>query len=394
MTQQNDSLMADVVAIEKIEAVPTILDVVCRTTGMGFAAVARVTDTRWIACSVLDKMSFGLPAGGELDLATTICNEIRDSRQMVVIDHVSADPIFHGHHTAMRYGFESYISIPIYRRSGEFFGTLCAIHPEPRTLNVPEVTGMFQLFADLIGFHLDANERVASSERALMSERESAELREQFIAVLGHDLRNPLASISAGSGLMRKLTQDDKLRAILTRMDKSILRIARLIDNVTDFARGRLGGGLTLSRRPDGRLRADLEQVVAELQAAWPERRIETQIDMDRIVDCDSGRMAQLLSNLLANAITHGDMTAPIQVDIATRDDTFELTVSNQGVPIPPQVKDQLFQPFFRGPDPQRRQGLGLGLFIASEIARAHGGSLSVHSDRTLTRFHFQMPLL
>ena len=152
----------DVVAVESIAAVPTILDVVCRTTGMGFAAVARVTEDRWVACAVKDDVAFGLKPGGELDLETTICHEIRQSGVPVIIDHVAADPAFCEHHTPAKYGFQSYISMPIVLPDGTFFGTLCAIDPKPAKLNTPAVVGMFKMFADLIGFHLDANQSLAS----------------------------------------------------------------------------------------------------------------------------------------------------------------------------------------------------------------------------------------
>ncbi|MFA4913147.1 MAG: GAF domain-containing sensor histidine kinase [Burkholderiaceae bacterium] len=390
----DSSLKNDVALIARISAVKTILEVVCRTTGMGFAAVARVTDTRWVACEVRDEISFGLQAGGELEIKTTICDEIRDSKRMVVIDHVATDPLFAHHHTPRQYGFQSYISAPIFRASGEFFGTLCAIHPAPAEVSSPAVTGMFRMFADLIGFHLDAQDRLAISESALNNERANAELREQFIAVLGHDLRNPLASISAGSGLMRKLTTDEKTRSVLTRMDKSILRISGLIDNVLDFARGRLGGGFTLLRSPDAGLQSDLEQVVAELQAVWPERRIDSTIHLDVPVDCDRGRMSQMLSNLLANALAYGDVDKAIRIDVRTTDQAFEMAVSNHGVPIAPEMLERLFQPFFRATARPSQEGLGLGLFIVLEIARAHGGTLDVVSTDALTRFTFSMPLL
>lgn len=125
------SFLTDVVAVESIAAVPTILDVVCQTTGMGFAAIARVTDDRWVACAVKDDIAFGLEPGGELSLETTICHEIRQSGTAVVIDHVAEDPAFCGHHTPARYGFQSYISMPIVLPDGTFFGTLCAIDPSP-----------------------------------------------------------------------------------------------------------------------------------------------------------------------------------------------------------------------------------------------------------------------
>src|SRR5688572_4648632 len=175
-----EDLQADVAAIARIDAIPTILEVVCRTTGMGFAAVARVTEDRWIACSVRDDIQFGLQPGGELKVETTICDEIRDSRQPVVIDHVAEDAVFCRHPTPALYGFQSYISMPIVTANGEFFGTLCAIDPRPARVSKPETIGMFKLFADLIAFHLDAHKRLAASEATLLNERESAELREQF----------------------------------------------------------------------------------------------------------------------------------------------------------------------------------------------------------------------
>ena len=94
--------------------VPLMLEVVCRATGMGFSAVARVTEDRWIACAVRDEINFGLVPGGELEIESTICNEIRQSGELVVIDDVACDATFRLHHTPKRYGFQSYISVPIY----------------------------------------------------------------------------------------------------------------------------------------------------------------------------------------------------------------------------------------------------------------------------------------
>jgi GAF domain-containing protein len=99
--------------VGRIEAVPTILDTVCQITGMGFAAVARVTDTEWVACAVRDDIDFGLRPGGDLKLDTTICNEIRDSRQSVIITDTLEDPTYRDHHTPRMYSFRSYISFPI-----------------------------------------------------------------------------------------------------------------------------------------------------------------------------------------------------------------------------------------------------------------------------------------
>jgi signal transduction histidine kinase len=383
-------LNADIAAVQGIAAVPRILEVVCRSTGMGFAAVARVTEQRWICCAVRDEIAFRLAPGGELQVETTICHEIRQSGEAVVIDSVADDLVFCGHHTPAQYGFQSYISMPIILADGSFFGTLCAIDPRPARLNTPQTIGMFKLFAELIATHLDAANRLALSEARLLGERETSELREQFIAVLGHDLRNPLASIAAGTNLLTRGKRD--AAPILALMQQSVARMSALIDNVLDFARGRLGGGIALNRKPQP-LEPVLEQVIAELRASFPASQIETHFDVTQTVDCDAGRIAQLFSNLLGNALTHGASGSPVRVRAATQGGEFELAVANLGEPIPPEALSRLFQPFYRVSAQDAAQGLGLGLYIASEIARGHGGTLEVASSVQETRFMFRMPL-
>ncbi len=383
---------ADIAAVQGIAAVPRILEVVCRSTGMGFAAVARVTEQRWVCCAVRDEIEFGLVPGGELEVETTLCHEIRQSHEAVVIDNVAEDTIYCGHHTPTKYGFQSYISMPIILSDGTFFGTLCAIDPRPARLDTPQTIGMFKLFSELIATHLEAADRLAVTEARLLSERETSELREQFIAVLGHDLRNPLASIAAGTRMLTKEDQKEPAGEILGLMQKSVARMSALIDNVLDFARGRLGSGITLKRSPQS-LEPVLNQVIAELRAGSPGRKIETTFDLTRAVDCDGGRIAQLFSNLLGNAVTHGAAERPIHVRATTQDGKLELSIANAGEPIPSEAMERLFQPFYRVAEQGSQQGLGLGLYIASEIARAHGGTIDVTSSPAETRFTFRMPL-
>jgi signal transduction histidine kinase len=387
----SDDFQADVDAVESIEAVPTILNVVCRITGMGFAAVARVTKGRWVCLAVNDEIDFGLRPGGELKVETTLCREVRDSREAVVIDHVAEDEAYCGHPTPAMYRFQSYVSVPIIRRDGSLFGTLCALDPKPAKLKNPGVIGMFELFAEMIAFRLDARRRLATAEANLLDARTAAILREQFIAVLGHDLRNPLASIGAGTQLLQKAPLDDKARTIVTMMDKSVARMSALISDVLDFARGRLGAGLTLklSATP---LEPVLKQVIAELQLTHPERTIEIELHLTKPVVADRVRIGQLFSNLLGNALTYGAKGEPVRVK-ATTNGRFELTVANKGAAIPAAAMDRLFQPFSRGEVLPNQHGLGLGLYIASEIARAHGGKLDAKSSAAETRFTFSMPL-
>jgi signal transduction histidine kinase len=370
-----------------------MLDTVCRITGMGFAAVARVTDERWVACSVLDEIAFGLKAGGELKLESTICHEIRQSEQAVVISDVAADEIYRGHHTPALYGFRSYISFPIILPGGQFFGTLCAIDPEPRHLDRPEICNIFRMFADLIGFHLNQNDQLSETLEDLGRERATGVQREQFIAVLGHDLRNPLAALDAGLSLMKRSPVRDRADFIMTAMQATIDRMNVMVSNILDFARGRLVGDLPLrfeAVHPD----TLVAQVVSELEIAHPERRIELRCDTVSPLMCDPQRIGQLASNLLGNALTHGADDEPVVVHCYESGDEFLLSVANGGPEIPATVRDKLFQPFEQGFGAHPDGSLGLGLYIASTIATAHEGRLEVESSPAQTRFTFRMPMV
>jgi sigma-B regulation protein RsbU (phosphoserine phosphatase) len=227
----------------------------------------------------------------------------------------------------------------------------------------------------------------------LESERETSELREQFIAVLGHDLRNPLAAVSAAARLLGRDAKSDREHRIIAMLETTVRRMAGLIDNVLDFARGRLGGGISLDRNGSEPLEPVLQQVVDELRLASPDRLIEAEYAIDVPVNCDQSRIGQLLSNLVGNAISHGASNMPVRVLAETAAGAFTLSVANAGDPIPEAARQRLFEPFFRGEVRASRQGLGLGLHIAAQIAEAHGGTLEVSSDAKETRFTFAMPL-
>ncbi|MCO5934627.1 GAF domain-containing sensor histidine kinase [Mucilaginibacter sp. RB4R14] len=385
-------IQQDIDAVGRIDAISLILEVVCRTTGMGFSAVARVTDDKWITCAVRDEIAFGLVPGSELKLETTICNEIRQHHNPVVIDHVALDVDFAQHHTPAIYGFQSYISFPITLKNGSFFGTLCAIDPNPAHLKNTQVMGMFKLFADLIAFHLDTQEKVASTEMELLEARKTAQLRDQFIAILGHDLGNPVGAILNVSQLLLRMPLDERTKRLANILQNSSYRMKALIENILDFARGRLGEGIILKRNDNEPIAEMLEQVIAELAILWPDRTINTNFRVKCAISCDGRRVSQVLSNLLGNAIAHGSKDTPVNVDVVCDADDFSISVTNSGSQIPDAIREKLFEPFSRGDD-QGKDGLGLGLYIAAEIARAHSGTLTVKSDEHSTAFTFKMPV-
>lgn len=144
-----------IAAVTRSSEVTRVLGELCALTDMGFAAVARVTEASWLACQVVDRIHFGLEAGGELVISTTICNEIRQNRKPVFIDCASRSIDWQMHPTPLLYGFQSYVSVPLLCADGSFFGTLCAIDPEPRTVDTPEIRAAVARLADRVVAVLD-----------------------------------------------------------------------------------------------------------------------------------------------------------------------------------------------------------------------------------------------
>lgn len=386
------SIEDDIAAVGRIGAVPTILKVVSEVTGMRLALIARVTNDDWTACAVLDRMNFGLGVGDQLAVATTLCSEVRDSHEPIVIEHASMEPAFCAHPTPKMYGFESYIAVPIFRGNGEYFGNVCALDPAPARLRDDRTLAMMRLFAELVSLQLAAEEQAVRDKAALSLARENAELREQFIAVLGHDLRNPLFAVLAGSGFLLGLPGDERRRNMLLRIQSAGERMLRLIEDIMDFARGRLGGGIALSLQPVA-IAEVVNEVVAEIASAHPEKEIRVTAAVDRTFLVDRTRVAQLLSNLVGNAVQHSPRHEAVDVRAEISNGSLRLAVTNRGEPIPAEIRARLFQPYVRSAGDQPRSGLGLGLYIASEIARAHGGSIAVQStDDGVTTFTVDLP--
>lgn len=379
MNDSPESIAHDVAAVARISAVPSILRIVCDNTGMRFAAVARVTDGTWTACAVEDNIAFGLLPGGQLDVHTTLCKEARMARAPVVFDHASEDPRYRDHHTPRIYGIQSYISVPILRPDGSYFGNLCAIDPRPNLISDAKTVGMFQSFAELIGRQLALEQRQEETEAALRDSREATELRDQFVAVLGHDLRNPLASMRAISEVMLRRA-DPEMTKFGARLRTSAQRMSRLIDDVLDLARGHLGSGIGVKIAPVAGLDTRLREVVAELRDAHADREIVETYRTGDVVECDLGRVQQLVSNLLGNALAYGDPAQPVSVEAVVDDNWLELSVRNAGVPISPANLARIFEPYWRPAESQPGGGLGLGLHICAMIVKAHGGTLQVSS--------------
>jgi signal transduction histidine kinase len=387
------ALARDVADIARIQAVAGILEIVCQMTGMGFAAVARVTDGTWTACAVRDLIGFGLQPGGQLGVETTLCSEARAERRTIAFDDASQNPLYRDHHTPRIYNIRSYISVPIVLGNGDYFGNLCAIDPQPRVASSPSVVASFEAFAKLIGGELERTRNDAALESELRTEREVSAMREQFIAVLGHDLRSPLSAVAMmAEGMVRHGERVD-VQATGLRIRSSVKRMARLIDDVLDMERGRLSGKVELSASETEVLGQALSVVVDEVRSAHQDRDIRARIEIAGPVRADTTRLQQLLSNLLSNAIHHGAPGVPVSVEVSRQGADLVISVANGGAPISLEAQLSIFQPYWRAKDRSPSDGLGLGLHISTLIARAHGGRIDVDSPPDgLIRFVARLP--
>lgn len=233
---------ADVSSIQRIDAVPRILAAVARITGMRFAAVARVTEISWTACAVHDELGFGLSPGGDLDVETTICNEIRQHREPVVFGHASLHPVYAQHHTPKRYGLESYVSVPIFRRDGEFFGTLCAIDSRAAHLDDPVVVQSLQLFAELIGMQLELVEDLDNVQARL----KDAQFREKIVSTSEREIRDLLQPAITSLYMLRtSSTLAGQDRQLVQELEDSFDAVSRLLRQKLDAALGRVEMGVS-----------------------------------------------------------------------------------------------------------------------------------------------------
>jgi signal transduction histidine kinase len=227
----------------------------------------------------------------------------------------------------------------------------------------------------------------------LREKTETLRLNEMLTAVLSHDLRSPLNAVLTSALLIQRRSTEEPVKETAGRILSSGKRMSRMIEDMLDMARARLAGGIPLKREPAD-LGALVDRVVSEVQAAYPEQKIEVVQAGDLGGNWDGERLAQVASNLLGNALQHGEPTGVVRVTVdGARPDSVVIKVENSGT-IPPDLLPQLFDPF-RGARRQtgRTEGLGLGLYIVQQIVLAHGGSVDVQSGNdNRTAFVVRIP--
>lgn len=219
--------------------------------------------------------------------------------------------------------------------------------------------------------------------------------RNLFLGMLGHDMRNPLSAIQFSAGYIAKRNVAEDVSAAATRIIRSGSRMQALLNDLGDFNRSRFGLGIVITPTE-----IDLADVFADeleqIRVAHPGRNIEMKVDGDVRGVWDANRLHQVLGNLVSNALKYGDADTPVRVALAGHSEQVTFAVRNNGPAIESLFLAEIFDPLKRGPEHQAGSGrdgnLGLGLYIAREIATAHGGDIAAKSDETETAFTVRLP--
>lgn len=434
-----ENFKQDIINIEKISIVPNLLNVICQTTGMGFAAIARVTEDRWITCSAVDNLQFGLKPGDELQVKTTICDEIRQNPKAVIIDNVSEDPDYHNHHTPIMYNLQSYISVPIIRQDGSFFGTLCAIDPKPNKLKDFKVSEMFNLFAELIAFHLTAVEQ-AQADKTLLSEKNTllkknevekketekiiseAEKKlieknnslkkmntelEAFNYISSHDLQEPLRKIQLYTDLIQREEENklsEKAKAAFQKIRSSAFRMQNLINDLLTYSKTKFDERKFESKN----LNTILNNVIEDFSEETENKNVIFEIEGLGSLNVIEFQFRQLMYNLISNSLKFSNPDKKLVISITSKTGNKQelnndqllpnqkyklITISDNGLGFDQAYSDKIFG-LFQVLQTKSLNSTGIGLTIVKRIVENHNGFIKAEGVKNQgAKFEIFIPI-
>lgn len=252
------------------------------------------------------------------------------------------------------------------------------------------------VFAGFIGSCIDIDERHRAQEAREQDDQEQLAFARGFqrrvLSIVSHDIRDPLTTIKLSASHLRLVAEShSEVDKQAQKMLRAVSRIQNIVGDLLDLSQEREGAGIPIARKPTD-LRVLCRQLVEELDAPTRDRRVVFDCDVDARGAWDESRILQAISNLTSNAIEHGAPGSPVRIRLTGDDERVVAEVQNEGT-IPDELAPRIFEPFQSGRESQRRgHGVGLGLFIARAIARAHGGSLEFNSESGTTTFRLVLP--
>ncbi|MGE6321421.1 GAF domain-containing protein [Pseudomonas oryzihabitans] len=386
MPSQPSSTVESIELLASLDSVAALLRVVCDISGLGVATVAEVTEQRWIACAVEDRIAFGLQPGAELDLESTLCNHVRSSHDAVIISDVTQNPTYCDHPAPGLYGWKSYLSVPVFRPNGTFFGTLCAFDPQPAPrLEQRPVIDTLDGFARLLGELLAREEQRREASPGARGDRDLTPLREQLLVLLEEDLQRPLQALAA-QDLPTSALEAESWQA-------EARRLAERSAAAADFVRARLGHGLPLKPALEENVNERLLGLFATLQTRFPGQALSSELQaLPAALRLDLPRVLQALDAVLEQVASRNPPGGALLLRSLVEERCYSLVVESSTAVLDPGTLSQIFQPTLTQADPEQPAHLDLSLYLAHEIARGHGGSLIARQENDRLRFLLTLP--
>jgi len=385
MPSQLSSTVESIELLASLDSVAALLRVVCDVSGLGVATVAEVTEQRWIACAVEDRIAFGLQPGAELDLESTLCNHVRSSHDAVIISDVTQNPTYCDHPAPGLYGWKSYLSVPVFRPNGTFFGTLCAFDPQPAPLlEQRPVIATLDGFARLLGELLAREEQRREESPGPRGDLDLTPLREQLLVLLEEDLQHPLQALAKDAPVDASQAQ---------RWQAEARRLAERSAAAADFVRVRLGHGLPLKPALVAGANERLLDLLARLQTRFPDHTLGSELpELPAALRLDLPRLLQAVEALLEWVASRNPAGGTLLLRGVLDERCYRLAVESRTAVVEPATLNQVFQPLLTQADSEQPARLDLGLYFAQEIARGHGGSLVARLEAGHLRFLLTLP--
>lgn len=381
----------DPTVASEVETIDRALRAVCHTTSMRVAALVQEHDGQSVVVRIVDSAGLDISSAELLSLDVPFTSGVITDHYFLSSSHPSASGRLLLKGPIHSFEFPYYVCAPVYAPNGAILGMLWAMDMERAPQLSGPVRDLVLCLAELIGYR----EAVKREPDVLRSNPDAAvqALPERVIGLLGHELRTPLSTMSTALQILVSLPIDKKGLEVVRIAQNSVRQMTETIENIVDFARARLGGGMVLHRSGSENLELILYKIVQEAQLKHPEHCVDADFDLSLPVDCDAQKVGRLASNLLTSSIKTAVAENPIHVVARTLHGALEISVTNKGAALVSsplgtkvsQIGEEILDTNFRGG--------ALSLFVCESIATAHGGTLNLTSNAEESSFFFRMPL-
>lgn len=361
-------------------AIKNMLVCTAEITELDFASIVHIRENTWTVCALHAKANIPYKVGdiliGETNVKHKLCEDVRPFVMGSIIrQSFGSDNII-----SLQKEDRVLVSVPIRCAKNGFVGALYAQASQQKTIFKDSTVRTLQVFAEFISLRIEINKVDSTKVNMVTSTDDSLKIREQLVTILSHDLRTPIQAIGMGTQILLQREQLAENREVVERIDRSTKRMEQLVDNILSFAHGRLSETLPANKICCDLFSKNLKDVIDELRYLHPDRIVSAKIDDVGTVYCDIGQIAQMLSNLVNNALKYSPAATVVNVTVTAGEHTINISVANYGEPISNDIIPRLFRPYLRAAHDPASPGLGLGLYIVHEVVKAHDGCVDVQS--------------